>query len=576
MKILFEDQPYSPELLDSFGLSSYAFTGSDGTDSILPYVGYVYSPTIEDSIFILPKVFLFEGSGAIDDETGRHEVALGKYDIADIIDISEENNPLKTEGLDRVIFELSAWIYRAIDNYYHSHPGSRIIHRTFIQGIDSHKGNYSQTLIDIILTLLNFHKEHSNLFTYMTIVNSTGNDKIHWSKTINKVQPIIQNGSPYYIEFLNRNKAVNYDEELVILFYSVLNYLKKKYFFSIKPLFNYDLIKPSKIEAMIDSCRGTRFLHSIRKKYFKEELVQLWKLLYAFFDKSELIKSGKSREEALLASSFNLIFEDMVDRLIGQDIFRNLKGNKDGKEIDHIFKGDSLIDNSQIYYIGDSKYYSYGSLLEEKSLYKQFTYAKNIIQLNINIFNTPKNKRSSDDEKTIEGVRYRDPMTEGYNLTPNFFIRGYIRDEDLRDGHASYSEARLEKHRQDMPKNSHFENRLFDRDTLLLQAYNINFLFVLASYVNNVDNEATKKRIQSKFRADFINMINAKYDFYKVTPSEDLQTFVDTHFEEYLGKMYHSDNEPFIWFAFERGTSDMKTLRTELGPGVNIQRSRLF
>ena len=576
MRILFEDQPYSHDLLNSFGLSSYAFTDSNGTNSILPYVGYVYSPTIGDSIFILPKVFLFEGRGIIDGKAGRYEVAFGKYDIDDIINISEENNPLKADGLDRVVFELSAWIYRAIENYYHFHPDSRIIHRTFIRGIDSHKGSNSQTLIDIILALLNFHKEHSNLFTYMTIVNSTGNNKIHWTKTISKVQPMIQNGSPYYIEFQNRNKAINYDEELIVLFYSVLNYLKKKYFFSIKPTFNYDLIKASKIEAMIESCSGTRFLHSIRKKYFKEELIQLWKHLYAFFDKSEHIKSAKTREEALLANSFNLIFEDMVDRLIGQDIFRDLKENKDGKEIDHIFKGESLIDNSQIYYIGDSKYYSYSSLLEEKSLYKQFTYAKNIIQLNINIFNTPKNRRTSGDEKIIEGVRYRDPMTEGYNLTPNFFIRGYIRDEDLRDGHVCYSEARLEKHRQDMPKNSHFENRLFDRDTLLLQAYNINFLFVLASYVNNVDNEATKKRIQNKIRKDFLNVINAKYDFYKVTPSEGLQTFVDAHFEEYLGKMYHSDNESFIWFAFEHGTSDIDTLRLALGPRVDIQQASLL
>lgn len=575
MKILFEDQPYSPELLDGFGLASYAFTSRDGTDSVLPYVGYVYSPTIEDSIFILPKVFLFEGSGAIDQKAGKLQIAFGKYDVAEVIDISEENNPFKADGLDRVIFELSTWIYRAIDNYYHSHSGSRIVHRTLIQGIDSYKGSSSQTLIDIILALLNFHKTHSNLFTYMTIVNSSGNNKIHWSKTISKIQPIVQNGRPCYTGFLNKNKVVNYDEDLIVLFYSVLDYLKRKYLFHIKPVFNYDLIEPSKIEAMIESCRGTRLLHSIRKKYFKEELVRLWELLYAFFDKAERIKSAKTREEALLATSFNLIFEDMVDHLIGQDIFRALKENKDGKEIDHIFKGDSLIDGSQIYYIGDSKYYSYGSLLEEKSLYKQFTYAKNIIQLNINIFNTPENRRSAGDEQTIEGVRYRDAMTEGYSLTPNFFIRGYVRNEDLRDGCVCCSEVRLEKHRQEMPMNSHFENRLFDRDTLLLQAYNINFMFVLASYVNNADNEAIKMRIRSKFREDFICMINSKYDFYKVTPSEELQTFVNAHFREYLGKMYHADGAPFIWFAFEHGTSSLAALQRSLGIDVHIERASL-
>ena len=561
MRILFEGQSYSPELLENFGLEPYVYTSRDKSEGILPYVGYIYSPKIQDAVFILPKVFLFEGSGKIDRDENKLEIAFGKYSVSDVIEITKEHNPLKADGLDRVLFGLSTWIYRAIDKYSARHPKSEIIRRTDIRRVNSDKGEDDQTLLDTILSLIAFHREHANLFTYISIVNSSGNNKIHWGKTISKVQPIIKDNVPFYAEFRNKDKAINYDEELIVLFYSVLEYLRLRFFFPVRANLNYELIQPSKIDAMIESGRGTRLLRSIRRKYFKDELVLLWKLLYAFFDKSETIRSGKSCEEALLASKFDRVFEDMVDSLIGDDIFTDLKENEDGKEIDHIYKDKSLVDDSHIYYIGDSKYYFYGSDLDEKSIYKQFTYAKNIIQLNINIFNTPSEERKDKDLEIIDSVRYRDPLTEGYNLTPNFFVRGYVKPEDLSDGHACYSEDRLSKNDQIIPANVHFKNRPFDRDTLVLQAYNINFLFVLASYVTNGDNESVKLRIHDKFRKDLISVYNAKYDFFQVTPKGDLKDFVNAHFEEYIGKMYRSAEAPFIWFAFDKGTTTLPALQ---------------
>ena len=571
MRILFEDQTYSPDLLKAWGLEPFMFTGRDGSDAMLPYVGYVHSSKINDSIFILPKVFLFQGTGEIDQKNSRLEVAFGKYSVEDVMKISPDRNILKKDGLDRVLFGLSTWIYRAIDKYSARHPHSDIIFRSAIQGVASHSGDSDATLLDTILALLDFNREHSNLFTYITIVSSTGKDKIHWAKTISKVQPVIQDGEPYYIEFRNKSKAINYDEQLIILYYSVLQYLNRQYFFPVRTNFNYDLIKPSKIESLIDSGRGTRLLRSIRRRYFKDELVRMWKLLYAFFYKSESIRSGKTRDEALLARSFNLVFEDMVDSLIGDDIFSDLKDNKDGKQIDHIYKDRSMLDDGQIYYIGDSKYYFYGSDIGSESIYKQFTYAKNIIQFNIDIFNKPENKRNLTEKAIINGVRYRDNLTEGYNLTPNFFIRGYIHPEDLSDGHANYSTDRLIPYEQVMPMNAHFPDRPFDRDTLVLQAYNINFLFVLASYVNNADRENIRARIRNRFRKDLLRVFNEKYDFYKVTPyNKDIPAFVHRHFSEYLGRMYYQEGADFIWFAFNQGSIDIQSLRSTLGSEATI------
>lgn len=244
MRILFEGQPYSPELLDSFGLESYVYASRDGREAVVPFVGYVYSSTIDDVIFILPKVFLFKGDREEETGQGVLKIAFGKYAINDVVEITPEHNSLKADGLDRVLFGLSTWIYRAIDKYSERHPDSEIIRRADIRGVNSNNGQDSQTLLDTILAMLDFHKRHAGLFTFISIINSCGNNKIHWSKTISKVLPIIQNGEPFYAEFRNRSKSINYDEEIIIIFYSVLEYLRSRYFFPVRANLNYELIRP--------------------------------------------------------------------------------------------------------------------------------------------------------------------------------------------------------------------------------------------------------------------------------------------------------------------------------------------
>lgn len=71
-------------------------------------------------------------------------------------------------------------------------------------------------------------------------------------------------------------------------------------------------------------------------------------------------------------------------------------------------------ENKQTYYIGDSKYYKMGHELGSESIYKQYTYARNVIQWNLDIFNNG--------NTTESGIRIRDDVTEGYNIIPNFFV----------------------------------------------------------------------------------------------------------------------------------------------------------
>ena len=550
MKLFFEGHKYKMEDVENILDDSIYEAVADTDDVYIPYVGYYYSPLAQDSVFILPKVFL------------QDRKAFGVDDPRKVITHSQDSDSGKIT--QSAIFELSVWLYRAIAQFVNRNSKTTLVKNAEIQKVVSYDGKSSQTFLDVILALLKFHKDHRNLFTYIAIINSSGQNKIHWAKTISKTQPVMQNGDPYYLEFRNKNKVVNLDEEIIVLFYSVLNYLRDTMHFRVKSDVNYNLIPARKIASMIDNGKGTRLLKSIRRKYFTDELVKLWNLLYVFFDMAEQIKSSRYSGDRLLAKSFNVVFEDMIDYLIGgeKDLPKELKDQEDGKIVDHLFKDRSLFDNSDIYYIGDSKYYRDDNDLGKNSIYKQFTYAKNVIQYNIDI------ALGSRKHRNFATVTYRDELTEGYNVTPNFFIRGFVDMTNI-----SYSDDQLTPIDDKVIRvNKHFENRLFDRDTLLLKEYNINFLYVLAAYVSQSEDENYKRTIRKKFRDGLVQLINEKYELFKVTPNNgDIDGFVNLHFRKYLGKMYHGDNADYIWMAFEK-KSDVVGYLSEISTTANYEK----
>ena len=564
MKLLFEEYSYDLPYVQKVSLSAYFFLCEELYSAQVPYVGYFYSEQVKDSVFILPKVFLFEGEGKASDG----EIAFGKYRPEEIINVDDPNNPMRKDGFDKVVFSLSVWLYQSIQRYHARHKYSAIIENAKIQNVISNKGDSDQTFLDTMLSMLRFHKDHQNLFTYISIVNSSGNNKIHWGKTMSKVQPLIRNDVPFYAEFRNKNKTINYDEDIIILFYSALEYLKQKYCFPVNVNLNYDIIKPRRVEDMIETGKGTRLLKSIRKKYFTDELVALWKLLYVFFQKAETIQKGRYHEEALLARSYNLVFEDMIDVLIGDDMpeVSHLKDTKDGKRIDHIYKDDSLIPKEKIFFIGDSKYYFDDSEIVGESIHKQFTYAKNIIQYSLNIFQKAPGKRLEHEKKVIKELRYRDELTEGYNITPNFFIRGAIKKEYVAGGKLNINDPGLEPDPQEFQVNKHFSNRLFDRDTLILQAYRINFLYVMASYARGDRNYGFKVETRRRFREDIVRTFNDRYKFYTIAPFNatpaGVEAFVKKHFKLLIGKIYRgADTDLTLWLALERGADSASLMR---------------
>lgn len=513
MKILFEGHMYETSLLNNI-LGERYFTPHNHLYSRINAVGYYFNSKLNDVVFVFPKVFIYDDGKA-----------FGRFIPEDIVDCTADTMAnLKAHGKDNVLFELSVWMYQAMNLFNKRKKENTISDQENINTIISNLDETVKTELDIILSLTRFHKENRHLFTQISKFNHSQRNKIHWAKTISRKNPIQTSEIPIYMEVVSKKKNVNFDEELIIIFYSVLNYLNQKYSFKITINENYTLIQKRQFDKLL--ANGTRLLRRIKYKYYSDKFIQLWNLLYVFFDRAEHIRSGKKVEEVLMTRDFNIVFEDMIDNLIGDhNIPKLLKYHKDGKQLDHIYRYSSIIHDDDIYFVGDSKYYKPGNAIGAHSLAKQYTYAKNVIQYNINLFN----KNILD-----KGIRYRDPLTEGYNITPNFFISAFVNDDFnfFADG--------LEAETSVYPMNYHFCDRIFDRDTLLLQAYNINFLFVLSAYIsrNNSLRTGFKNKARMRFRERMIDYFNDKYVFYQVTPHIAIEDFVTKYFRVLNGKMY--------------------------------------
>ena len=477
-------------------------------------------------MFILPKVLLQGNENSSDGK----ELVFGRYKPEEIANL-DEKNPLSKKERD-FIYKFAVWIYRAIVVYKNDkQTDSSIIYYAQIAQIGKGQRRLSNTYLDILLSLIQFNRENQNFFFFVLKNLHSGLNKINWTRTIGKTTAIVQRNRPIYLNPINKKRQINFDEELLVIFFSILNYIGDTYGFSKEINCQFDLIKGKMFETYLKGYGKTRLLQ-IKYKYFSDKALELWRLCFAFFDESRQIFINTEQKEYLLVKNFYIVFEAIIDELIGDKPLPDGMEKKqgDGKIVDHLFSAPSLIDGKakQTYYIGDSKYYKIDHELSSESIYKQYTYARNVIQWNLDIFN---DGRKSD-------VRLRDEVTEGYNIIPNFFISAKM------DKEFDYSNDGIEK--TDRKKNKHkqiqFKNRLFDRDTLLLFHYDVNFLFVLSLYArNNTSQKAEwKNDIRNKFRKEIQDWLQKDYDFYamRARPGVDGEEYIRHNFKQVVGKIY--------------------------------------
>ncbi len=87
-----------------------------------------------------------------------------------------------------------------------------------------------------------------------------------------------------------------------------------------------------------------------------------------------------------------------------------------------------------------------------------------------------------------------------------------------------------------------FENRLFDRDTLLVFHYDVNFLYVVSLYArdNAGQKAAWKNKVREIFREKIQEILGKQYQFYAMRqhPGVDGVKYIREHFKQLLGKVY--------------------------------------
>ena len=481
MKILIEEFEYQDPQILAF-LKEVDSTRNKGK---VPFVGYMFSKSLKDCVFFLPKVILDEGGKA-----------FKKYDPNVLWNISQEQ---LSEEERQFLNSFPIWTYQAINIYNRRNPKNIIVRYRKLSNSEVSDDSAHVPFLENIIEIIKFAQENKSFLLFKMQHMHSGQGKVNWTKTISSQQPFLKKGkAPVYLNPVVKKKYVDYEEELLVIFFSILRYINSQYGFSANINLNFELIPKERFNDYLNG-EGTRRLHEIRYRYFSDRTLRIWRLCYAFFSRNDRINSSRTYEEYLLASDFDRVFEAMVDDLIGNTLPKHIKKEQeDGKEIDHLFLFNSLVDASlNTYYIADSKYYKIGHRPEGSALFKQYTYARNLIQ-----------ERLVHKDKENELALCRDDKTEGYNIIPNFFLSAYIDDKfnNLRDP--------IIYQKSENQSVCHFPNRLFDRETLLLSQYDIDFMYVINQYASNGSKERFREEIHQTFRDNILTRLNEEYLFH--------------------------------------------------------------
>lgn len=533
MRILIEGEQYSIELLQRL-LGNQHFYIIKADKGIVNYVGYFHSERLREVVYLLPKVFFWNNK------------IFGQYDLTDLA-----TKPIKTTLTHNTHYiwlrQLLILFYKSLAEFKRRQEDTTIVETSHRLGLSSNLGEQEYSYLDLVLSFLNFYKKNKNHIEYKHIEKTSRVAKRpKWTKTIRKTIPLLNNREePVYTLIKNRQSTKNNEEELFVIFFSILHHFKTTHDLNISIDRSYSIYKNKKFAWL--QVNGLKVLKRIKHRYFSDRLKRMYQLCVLYLEKTDKSSTKRKQEDFILVRHYNIVFEDMVDKLFtdkhGTAIQRQ-KNNRDGKVIDHLYEYQSLIDDSHIFYIGDSKYYKSNNTANNPSIYKQFTYAKNVIQYNIDLFYK---------NESFDNVRYRDELTEGYNISPNFFIYGYIPTDENGQMLIDFDQGHLNNDDYKPHQLYHFKGRLFDRDTLFVHQYRLNFLFILNAYTMRHQSiiEMFKKKTKAVFRQNFIEYFNDKeqcgFEFYKKKfETVELETFVNQHFRLLNGRIITINSQTLL------------------------------
>jgi hypothetical protein len=526
MKIFIEGEKYSIDILRE-AFDDNKFYTQVGLDGIISSVGYYRSTEKNNLVFLLPKVFMRDESETV--------FGLSKSQIIDLNATGSITHKFEYNW----IRQLSVHFYNSLIEYRKRKYNPSTLHLLESYELNTNVPDFEFSYLDLYLTIINFYKKNKDLILFKHIeFISDQVKKPKWERTVRKSLPFLLDSKPIYVQLTNKRKIADKEEQLITYFLSIVNHFNTIHDLNLKIDKAYTIIKGKAFETLCE--KGIRKLQKIKYRYFSDVLRRMYRLCEIFFSYHNSSSVKKKRDEFLAVSNYNIVFEDMIDKLFTDKPYlvetksgisiQDLKNNPDGKILDHIYDYSSLIDTTNIFYIGDSKYYKSGNKVGSISRYKQFTYAKNIIQFNIDLLT---------EGNMIPNIRYRDELTDGYNLSPNFFLFGYISAVNDYTNH----EIKIV---DNVVASFHYQDRLFDRDTLFIHQYKINFLFVLKAYTtfspNSID--AFRKAVKKKFRDHFIDYFSdkdvCKFDFFEFNGAVNKDQFILENFRVLVGKLYNT------------------------------------
>lgn len=566
MKIIFEEYGYKTESIENI-LGDFLLSKLDKEKEKqhLRYVGYFFNNEIEnhdgtkgDLVFILPKVLL--------DSEGK-VFSLCPEDIIDFNykDWKKDELVVEDRNISRLqvynfIYGFVIWIYRSIklyrQNIKYKSKGNNgdNMQKGVMSSLQIGEGGTKKnvTFVDILLSLIEFQRTHKDFITFAIKIAHSGFNKVSWQKTVAQSQAVLQDDSPIYLNPVNKARVVNFDEELLVIYYSILDYIHEEYGFPISNQPGYKLIKGSLFKSYLKSLGKIR-LHKIRYKYYNDSAVLLWNLCYAFFDKFDNIKSNNKRKDYLLVHKFETVFEEMIDELVGdKNLPEGLKVSGDDKRIDHLYTYKYLLENLEdreetcmtenIYNIADSKYYRRDKELRGHDVPKQFTYARNVIQWHMDLLHDLLDTNIGMAQK-YKDIPLFDKITEGYNIIPNFFISALV-NKDLNYDRADFGPSNL-CNGNNVHESYFFWERLFDRNSYFTLHYDVNFLYILKMYARNKSYDKTKWKIEvrNKFRKGILDYLNEQFCFYQLLiPEYGIDDFIEAHYRKINGKVFSFEN----------------------------------
>ena len=106
-----------------------------------------------------------------------------------------------------------------------------------------------------------------------------------------------------------------------------------------------------------------------------------------------------------------------------------------------------------------------------------------------------------------------------------------------------------------------FSNRLFDRDTLLICHYDVNFLYVVSLYgkKNEGQKSVWREKVREQFRTEIQHMLDSHFQFHVMTPREHVNGYeiLQQNFKEIIGKVFQpypdgTNGQKFYSLALEK------------------------